>query len=84
MYLRDAKILFNKPVSFELYHMGLVCPDIAAAIQHTSAMVPDDLDKSILALDVPRNTIPRRAVRTEQGGKPLVQGNVSRRVDGCQ
>ena len=33
MYLRNAKILFNKPVSVELYHMGLQCPDITARIQ---------------------------------------------------
>lgn len=33
MILRDAKILFNKPISAGLYHMGLVCPDIAAKIQ---------------------------------------------------
>ena len=33
MILRNAKILFNKPVSVDLYHMGLVCPDIAAKIQ---------------------------------------------------
>ena len=33
MLLRNAEILFNKPVSFDLYHMGLVCPDIAAKIQ---------------------------------------------------
>lgn len=33
MFLRNAKILFNKPVSAELYHLGLLCPDIAASIQ---------------------------------------------------
>jgi dihydroorotate dehydrogenase electron transfer subunit len=33
MYLQNAKILFNKPVSAELYHVGLLCPDIAASIQ---------------------------------------------------
>ena len=33
MLLRNANIVFNKPVSVELYHMGLVCPDIAAEIQ---------------------------------------------------
>jgi dihydroorotate dehydrogenase electron transfer subunit len=33
MYLRNAKIFFNKPVSVELYHMGLQCPDITARIQ---------------------------------------------------
>ena len=33
MLLRNAKIIFNKPVSAELYHMGLLCPEIAAKIQ---------------------------------------------------
>jgi dihydroorotate dehydrogenase electron transfer subunit len=33
MLLRNAEILFNKPVSGELYHLGLLCPDIAAKIQ---------------------------------------------------
>ena len=33
MMLSNAKILFNKPVSADLYHMGLLCPDIAASIQ---------------------------------------------------
>jgi dihydroorotate dehydrogenase electron transfer subunit len=33
MLLQNAEILFNKPVSPELYHMGLSCPDIAASIQ---------------------------------------------------
>lgn len=33
MILRNAKIIFNKYVSPELYHLGLFCPDIAASIQ---------------------------------------------------
>jgi dihydroorotate dehydrogenase electron transfer subunit len=33
MLLRNAKILFNKPMSAELYHLGLLCPDIAVSIQ---------------------------------------------------
>jgi len=33
MLLRDADIIFNNRVSPELYHMGLLCPDIAAGIQ---------------------------------------------------
>ena len=33
MFLRNAKILFNRPLSHELYHLGLMCPDIAAKIQ---------------------------------------------------
>ena len=33
MILRNAYILFNNPVSPVLYHMGLLCPDIAANIQ---------------------------------------------------
>ena len=33
MLLRNAKILFNRPLSHELYHLGLVCPDIAAKVQ---------------------------------------------------
>jgi dihydroorotate dehydrogenase electron transfer subunit len=33
MFLQNAQILFNKPVSTELYHLGLLCPDIAASIQ---------------------------------------------------
>jgi dihydroorotate dehydrogenase electron transfer subunit len=31
--LRNAEILFNDRVSPELYHMGLLCPEIAARIQ---------------------------------------------------
>ena len=33
MFLRNSKILFNKPLNAELYHVGLLCPDIAATIQ---------------------------------------------------
>ena len=33
MFLRSAKIIFNKPLNHELYHLGLVCPEIAANIQ---------------------------------------------------
>jgi dihydroorotate dehydrogenase electron transfer subunit len=33
MMLRNAKILFNKPVSEELFHMGLQCPDMADKVQ---------------------------------------------------
>lgn len=33
MLLRNAEILFNNPVSPELYHMGLLCPDITASVQ---------------------------------------------------
>ena len=33
MLLRNAEILFNHRVSPELYHMGLLCPEIAAHIQ---------------------------------------------------
>jgi dihydroorotate dehydrogenase electron transfer subunit len=33
MILRNAEILFNKPMSDELYHLGLLCPDIAAKVQ---------------------------------------------------
>ncbi|MEE8621018.1 MAG: dihydroorotate dehydrogenase electron transfer subunit, partial [Syntrophobacteria bacterium] len=33
MLLRNAEILFNDRVSPELYHMGLLCPEIAARIQ---------------------------------------------------
>ena len=33
MYLKTSKILFNKPVSSELHHVGLLCPEIAATIQ---------------------------------------------------
>jgi dihydroorotate dehydrogenase electron transfer subunit len=33
MLLRNAKILFNEPMSTELYHLGLLCPDIAVSIQ---------------------------------------------------
>ena len=33
MLLRNAEILFNDQVGAELYHMGLVCPDIVSRIQ---------------------------------------------------
>jgi dihydroorotate dehydrogenase electron transfer subunit len=33
MLLKNAEILFNKPVSPELFHMGLRCPDVADKVQ---------------------------------------------------
>ena len=47
MLLRNAEILFNDQVSPELYHMGLLCPDIASRIepgQFLMVRVQDSLD----------------------------------------
>jgi dihydroorotate dehydrogenase electron transfer subunit len=47
MLLRNAEILFNQQVSPELYHMGLLCPEIASRIQPGQFLmvrVQDSLD----------------------------------------
>ena len=47
MLLREAKILFNKKLTTDLYHMGLECPEMAASIkpgQFFMVRVQDGLD----------------------------------------
>lgn len=50
--------------------------DIATAIEKTFAVVPDEFDESIFALDVPWNNVLLRAIRAENGREPFVKGDV--------